>query len=241
MKCKNCGGIFSDDLEKCPYCGTMNKKGAYKNYRQKIRNIIDRVFGLKAEAYNSISKLILMSILRGLVMILIVIGLAFVASRFMRVNYYNDPKYDQEALEDILWEEENIDKLNEAFENDDFDAINKLYYQNTRVVNKWSHYDTYCLRKEYRDALKDFDSSYFGSYQFTDILYFLYHPDYFCTTKHWTQEDWNEYEEDRQQILSRMEEKGYSGQELSEIYETNKDEYGYLTASELDKYLKEDN
>ncbi|MBQ6559413.1 MAG: hypothetical protein IJL85_01140 [Erysipelotrichaceae bacterium] len=241
MKCKNCGGIFSDELDKCPYCGTMNKKGAYKKYRQKIRDIIDRVFGLKAEAYNSISKLILMSILRGLLMILIVIGLAYLASRFMRVNYFNDPKYDQEAYDDIMWEEENIDKLNEAFENNDFSLINTLYYQNTRVVGRWSHYDTYCLRKQYQDVSGTLDSSYFNTYELTKVLYFLCDPDYFCSPEKWTQDDWNEYEEDRRQIISRMEEKGYSEQELVEIYETHADEYGYLTASELDKYLKEGN
>jgi hypothetical protein len=241
MKCKNCGGVFSDELEKCPYCGTMNKRGAYKKYRQKIRDIIDRVFGLKAEAYNSISKLILMSILRGLVMIAIVIGLAFTFSRFMKVNYYNDPEYDQEALEDILWEEENLDKLNEAFENNDFETVNKLYYQNTHVVSKWPHYDAFCMRKEYQDVLKDFDYSYFSSYQLTDVLYFLYNPQYFCNPLRWTQDDWNEYEEDRQEILRLMQEKDYSEQELSEIYQTNADEYGYLSSSKLDKYLKEGN
>ena len=242
MKCKNCGGIFSDELEKCPYCGTMNTKGAYKNYRQKIRNIIDRLFGLKAEAYNSLSKLILMSILRGLLIIAIVIGLAFIASRFMNVNYYNDPKYDQEALDDILWEEENIDKLNEAFENDDFATIDKLYYQNTRVVNKWPHYDTYCLRKKHQDILEDCDSSsYFGSYQLTDVLYFLYNPDYYFSTYRWTEDLYGEYEEKRQQIVSVMQGKGYEEKELSDIYDSNADGDGYLHSSDLDKYLKEGN
>ena len=36
-----------------------------------------------------------------------------------------------------------------------------------------------------------------------------------------------------------MQEKDYSEQELSEIYQTNADEYGYLSSSKLDKYLKE--
>ena len=241
MKCKNCGGVFSDELEKCPYCGTMNKRGAYKKYREKIKAIIDRVFGLKAEAYNSISKMIFMSILRGLLMIAICIGLAFVVSRFMNVNYYNDPKYDQEAYEDILWEEENTDALNKAFASNDLETIEKLYYQNTRVVSRWPHYDAFCLRKEYQDTLKDLDASYFASYQLRDILYFLCNPDMFSNTYRWSQEVWDEYEEERQQILSVMQEKGYSEEELAGIYEKHADDYGYLSISELDPYLKEGN
>ncbi|MBO4537736.1 MAG: zinc-ribbon domain-containing protein, partial [Erysipelotrichaceae bacterium] len=27
--CKNCGAAYPEDTEYCPYCGTMNKKGAY--------------------------------------------------------------------------------------------------------------------------------------------------------------------------------------------------------------------
>ncbi|MBR4422048.1 MAG: hypothetical protein IKS69_05895 [Erysipelotrichaceae bacterium] len=239
MKCKNCGAVFSDDLDKCPYCGTMNKRGAYKKYRQKIRNIIDSLFGLKAEAYKSLSRLISASILRGLLTILLCIGLAFVVSRFINVNYYNDPKYDLETYEDILWEEDNLDRLDEALAKDDFDTIGDLYIQNARVVRQWSGYPTYCLRKKYQSILSRMDD-HFSAYDLSDVLYFMYYPSYFSETKQLSQEAMIEYEEERQQILLKMQEKGYSEEELSDIYHKHADNYGYLTASQLDQYLKGD-
>ena len=51
MICKNCGGQFPDTLAKCPYCGTMNKKGAYRDFRRKVSAVIDRLLNLKEESY----------------------------------------------------------------------------------------------------------------------------------------------------------------------------------------------
>ena len=108
-------------------------------------------------------------------------------------------------------------------------------------MNKWPHYDTYCLRKKHQDILEDCDSSYFGSHQLADVLYFLYNPDYYFSTYRWTEDLYGEYEEKRQQIVSVMQEKGYEEKELSDIYDSNADGDGYLHSSDLDKYLKEGN
>ena len=72
--CKNCGGSFNDEADRCPYCGTMHKKGAYAKFRRKVSDVIDRLLGLKVEAERSVSRIILSSILRALVLCAVCIG-----------------------------------------------------------------------------------------------------------------------------------------------------------------------
>ena len=236
MICKNCGGVFSDTLAKCPYCGTMNKKGAYKDFRKKVSAVIDRLLSLKEESYNSVSRMILLSILRSLILIAVCILLAFVASRFYNVNYYNDSRYDKERLEDIEWENENIQKLNEAYENRDYETIKKLYYQNSSIVYKWEHFASYSLMEEY-DSLISKDS--FSTYDMTKVLYYLFYPDYFGKTESLSKEELAEYEESRNKLVEKAEEEGYPQDKLQEIYENYADSYGYLTYSDIEKPLEE--
>ena len=75
VKCKNCGASFDENLEKCPYCGTMNKKGAYRSFRLKIVSMIDSVLGLKDDIHNSVSKIIWNSLLRAVILIAQTVGL----------------------------------------------------------------------------------------------------------------------------------------------------------------------
>ena len=73
--CKNCGAQYTDDLAKCPYCGTMHKRGAYRQFRKKISDMIDSMLGLKEKAQASVSRIILLSLLRSALIIAVVIVL----------------------------------------------------------------------------------------------------------------------------------------------------------------------
>ena len=37
--CPNCGGTYSIEEPKCPFCGTLNPVGAEKEYMGKLRDI----------------------------------------------------------------------------------------------------------------------------------------------------------------------------------------------------------
>ena len=236
MICKNCGGEFPDTQVKCPYCGTMNKKGAYRDFRLKISAVIDRLLGMKTEAYESVSRMILTSILRSIVMIALCIALAFVCARMTNVNYYNDSRYDKERLEDINWENENIQKLNEAYENHDFETIRKLYYENSSIVSNWEHYASFELLYQYdklmkKDALTDYDM--------TDVMYFLYYPEYFIYRYGMSDSEKEEYEENRKNLIEKVENDGYAEEKLAEIYQKCRDSYGYLSYTDVQKALEE--
>ena len=237
MICKNCGGEFSDELVKCPYCGTMNRKGAYKDFRKKISRIIDKLLGLKAEAYDSVTRMIGVSLLRSIIIVAVICALAFCgASLMVNVNYYNDAEYDEEAYQKIIWENENLASLNEAYENRDFTTVEKLLYQRYSVGYSWEHYAAYSLERAYGEIRYE---ERFNEYALEDLIYFCFYPDYFTSTYDLSKEEKQMYDEYRNDLLEYAKRKGYSESELQQIYEEVRDEYGYMTGSDLKKYLKE--
>ena len=56
--CKNCNGVYDSKLSKCPYCSTMNKRGAYRDFRYEVADIIDKLIGLKSETSKSLSSVV---------------------------------------------------------------------------------------------------------------------------------------------------------------------------------------
>ncbi|MBO4819655.1 MAG: hypothetical protein J5528_05890 [Firmicutes bacterium] len=237
VKCKNCDASFSDELAYCPYCGTMNKRGAYKDFRAKISSMIDSILGLKEDVQRSVSRIILSSLFRSLIFVLVIAGLAFLVSRFSNVNYYNDKEYDQKAYDEIIWMDEHIDELNEAYEKGDYKAIKTLYYENTRAVSGWSHYPSYCLKSEYETIESE---TRFDQYQLQRMLYFLYFPEYITGRNGMNYVDRAEYEEMRSAVVSSLHSRGYTDEELETIYDKCSDSYGYINSSDLKEYVKED-
>ena len=234
--CKNCGAVFDDRLEKCPYCGTMNRRGAYRSFRMTFAGMIDQVLGLRDEVNQSTRRMVLFAFLRSLLLIAVVIGLAFIFAQTAQVNYYSDPKYDQEAYETIVWEDENLEKLEEAYAKNDFKTIRSLYAENSRVVERWSHYADYVLKDKYQN-FSEYDRM--NTYNLQNVLYFLYFPEYFTYRKGMDSIDTEQYESMRQSLLSKMEEFGYTEAELEKIYKENSDKSGYMNVSDLDAYVKE--
>ena len=238
VSCKNCGAVFDAKMSYCPHCGTMNKRGAYAEFRRKISSVIDRMLGLKENVQQSVSKTILSSLLRSLILIAVIVGIAFLISRSVQVNYYNDPKYDQQAYEQIVWLNENLDALNEAYENGDYKTIEVMYYQKPQAVRSWSHYPTYTLKAAFADLETKSEYRTNVSY-FQQVLYFLFQPEYFTGYNGMNRVDENEYTDMRDRLIAMMETLGYTYPELEELYAKCADSYGYVDSDILKEHLKE--
>ncbi|MBQ6293718.1 MAG: hypothetical protein IJK77_07625 [Lachnospiraceae bacterium] len=236
VKCKNCGSVFDGKLSYCPYCGTMNKRGAYAEFRIKISSLIDSMLGLKEDVEKSVSRIVLSSFLRALIFIAVIVGIAFLFSRTAQVNYYNDPKYDQQAYEEIVWMDENIDMLNEAYESGDYKTIEKLSYEQSGAVRNWSRYPSYCLKYAY-EKIKSEDR--FTTYVFQRMLHFLFNPESFTGYNGMNKVDIDEYTEMRDALIAELEGRGYTYSELKEIYMKCSDSYGYVDSEKLKTYMKE--
>ena len=235
--CKNCGAEFDGRRTACPYCGTMNKKGAYADFRAKISALIDSMLGLKDDVERSVSRIVLTSLLRALLIIIVIIGLAATFSRFSKINYRNDKEYDQKAYEELVWIDENLDKLNEAYESGDYKTVAKLYYEQPNAVRSWSLYPSYCVKSAYKKAAED---PYFGVGQLQHMLHFIFNPEYFTGHNGMNRVDADEYAEMRSALIAQLEEKGYSSAELEQIYDKCSDSYGYVSIDLLKEYVKED-
>lgn len=234
--CKNCGADFDAKLSYCPYCGTMNKRGAYAEFRTKISSVIDAMLGLKDNVEKSVSRIVLSSLLRSLIFIAVIVGIAFLFSRTAQVNYRNDPKYDQQAYEEIVWMDENLDKLNEAYESGDYKTVNTLYYQQPNAVRKWSRYPSYCLNSIFEEIEQE---ERFDTYRFQKMLHFIFYPEVFTGYNGMSRVSEDEYNEMRDAVIAKLEGKGYSYAELEKIFEKCADSYGYVSSDLLKEYVKE--
>ena len=238
--CKNCGAVFSEDLSKCPYCGTMNRPGAYQQFREKAAAFIDQVLGLQEEVEKSLSRMIMQAVLRALLLIAVISLAGILVSLTLNVNYYNDRKYDEEIYKDLIWENDNYANLESAYESDDLETINKLYGENSRVVSHWQHYNSYALKKAYKEIK---ESNNFEVYTMEKILYFLYYPQYYAYASYQgvrlNEQEQAIYEAQKQDVLQLMASQGYSEEELASLYESCKDSYGYLSYDALRSYLQE--
>ena len=236
VRCKNCGADFDGRRSYCPYCGTMNKRGAYAEFRMKVSSIIDSMLGLKDNVEKSVSRIVLSSLLRSLIFIAVIVGIAFLFSRTAQVNYRNDPKYDQQAYEEIVWMDENLDKLNTAYDSGDYKTINTLYYQQPNAVRKWSRYPAYTLKSSFEKLEQE---ERFDAYHFQQMLHFIFSPEVFTGYNGMNRVDEDEYGEMRNALIAELGDKGYSYAELEEIFEKCADSYGYVDANLLKEYVKE--
>ena len=236
VQCKNCGSVFDGRLAYCPYCGTMHKRGAYAEFRMKISSLIDAMLGLKENVEQSVSRIVLSSLLRSLIFIAVIIGIAFAFSRTAQVNYRNDPKYDQQAYEEITWMNDNLSKLNEAYESGDMKAVEKLYYQQPNAVWNWSRYPSYTLKLAYQKIRGE---DRFDAYCFQRMLHFIFKPEIYTGYNGMSRVDEAEYAEMRDDLTAEFETRGYSLSELEEIYEKCADSYGYADPDLLKQYMKE--
>ena len=236
VKCKNCGASFDSKWSRCPYCGTMNKSGAYAEFRRKMSSVIDSMLGLKENVQRSVSRTILSSLLRSLIFIAVIIGLAFAFSRTAQVNYYNDPEYDQKAYEEITWMDENLEKLNEAYENGDYKTIETLYYQQSGAVRNWVHYPSYTLKSAFEklEGEKRLDV-----YRFEQMMHFIFQPEYYTGYNGMSRVDESEYAAMRDTLISKLEDHGYTFSELEEIYAKCANSSGFLNINLLEEYVKE--
>lgn len=235
IRCKNCGGVYDESLDRCPYCSTMNKAGSYAKFRRKVNDIIDSVLGLKEEVGRSVSHNILMALIRGFFIIAIIVGLAYLFSLSVNTNYYNDRKYDEDALKKIEWVNENIDELNRAYLDGDFAKVDELLYQRDSISYQWEYYSPYQMKRAFETVMTGKD--YFPASALQDALYFLYYPDYFFYYDKLSAEDKQLYESYCAQVKEKYAGLGYTEKELKDIYEQCSDD-GYLKTSDLEKYVK---
>ena len=234
--CRNCGAVLPEGARKCPYCGTGDGRGSGEGFRAKLSSAIDRMLGLKDEAYDSLGRMVLFAFLRALGLVAVIAVLAFACSQFVDSGYREDTRYEQRVLAEIEWANENLDKLDAAYSAGDLEAVEALRRDNPQAASQWSHYSDFLLQTSFNDIL---EIDQVGSYELRDVLYFLYYPEYIVGRSNMPSVDEEGYEAMRRDVFAFMLQRGYAEDELAEIYRESADSYGYVTLDALDGYAKE--
>lgn len=137
--CSSCGAEFADTLSKCPYCGSLNYKGAEAEYLGKLEGVRQDMQQLEKVPEKELKEKIKK---KQKFVVSILIALATVAAVFAVIIYrvrYVEPR---DARADYLWEKENFPVLDRLYEAKDFEGLAEIYEQavtEDRSIDRWEH------------------------------------------------------------------------------------------------------
>lgn len=159
MRCNSCGGIFEDNLAKCPYCGSMNIGGAEAEYMDKLDDVREDMEDLEDVPMEETRKEFVKQgrfLKKTFGILLIIVGIIAV---IIGVEEWNGSAYEREAKKDYLWQQENFPIFDKLYEEGKYRELIEVLYsdQNAKKpVWKWSHYK--------------FVGAYFATENLADIL-----------------------------------------------------------------------
>ncbi len=137
--CSSCGAEFDDTLPKCPYCGSLNYKGAEAEYLGKLEGVRQDMQQLEQVPEQELKEK-LKKKQKFVVKILIILAVA--AAVFVAIVYrvrYIEPR---DAQADYLWEKENFPVLDRLYDAQDFEGLAEFYEQaiaEDRLIDRWDH------------------------------------------------------------------------------------------------------
>ncbi len=142
ITCASCGGSFRDDLPECPYCGTVNIKGAEKEYMRKLEDVRESLKDLDEAPLNGLQKVIKKQGRKLKAIMLVILAAAVLpAAAAFAVNRSGERDYRAE----YLWQQENYPKLNALYDSGEYDELKELYFRlmedRNAVLYEWEHYD----------------------------------------------------------------------------------------------------
>ena len=142
--CGSCGAEFEDTLPKCPYCGTMNYKGAEQEYMEKLSDIREDLEDLEEVPKEEVKKEIRRQghFLRK---ILVAVGLVVVA--LASLFYWLSRRDERDSKQDYLWKQENFPYMEELYEAGQYEELVAVYLDASdedKPVWEWEHAE-FCL------------------------------------------------------------------------------------------------
>ncbi len=137
--CSSCGAEFEDTLPKCPYCGSLNYKGAEAEYLGKLEGVRQDMQQLEQVPERELKeKLKKKQKFVAKIFIVVAVLAALFAVIVFRVRY-TEPR---DAKEDYLWEKENFPILDRLYQEQDFEGLTEFYEQaivEDRLIDRWEH------------------------------------------------------------------------------------------------------
>lgn len=142
--CKSCGAEFSDDLPKCPYCETLNLKGAEAEYMNKLHYVKEDLGELSELPEQTQKKELKKQIKRWGIVVAVIAVLAVLLQIWF---HWSSRRYmDSPAKEraDMLWLAEHEKELDTLYENNNAEGILEYFYvwcEEENAFSKWEHWN----------------------------------------------------------------------------------------------------
>ena len=154
--CNSCGAEFEDTLPECPYCGTMNYKGAEMEYfgrLEEVRSDMEQLGSVPEQETRSELKKQRKWILKLVLFLAVAAVLLFLGMKWREFRYSDQ----RDSKADYAWQKENFPILDQLYKEENYDKLLDAYVEavkENKPIDLWEHYD-FCLKMVYcRDTLE---------------------------------------------------------------------------------------
>lgn len=142
--CKSCAAEFADDLPKCPYCGSMNIKGAEAEYMGKLQDVREDLGELSQLPGQAHKRELKKQVKRwGIVAAALVVFAVMMQMVFLRSSSrYTDSPEKERA--DLIWLAEHEKELDALYESNDAEGILEYFYEwcdEDNAFSEWEHWE----------------------------------------------------------------------------------------------------
>ena len=137
--CSSCGAEFEDTLPQCPYCGSLNYKGAEAEYLGKLEGMRQDMQQLEQVPEKELKKKLKKKQKFVIKLLILLAALAAILAVIVFRAQYIEPR---DARADYLWEKENFPVLDRLYREQDFEGLTEFYEQavtEDRVIDRWEH------------------------------------------------------------------------------------------------------
>lgn len=150
--CSSCGAEFDDTLPKCPYCGSMNYKGAEAEYLGKLEGMRQDMQQLEQVPERELKEKLKKKRKFVTRILIVVVVLAAVFAALMFRSQYIEQR---DAKADYQWQKENFPILDRLYQEKDLEALMDFYEQaveENRTIDRWEHSGIFRWLMKCRDA-----------------------------------------------------------------------------------------
>ena len=139
--CSSCGAEFEDTLPKCPYCGSLNYKGAEAEYLGKLESMRQDMQQLEQVPEKELKKKLKKKQKFVIKLLILLAALAAILAVIVFRVRYIEPR---DARADYLWEKENFPILDRLYQEtqllDDYWMMRGLDYSEVILTEKDREY-----------------------------------------------------------------------------------------------------
>ena len=159
VTCPSCGGTFPEMLPKCPYCETLNPKGAQKAYMDQLEQMRGDMSEMADDVEENYTRQLKKSGSRmGRIFLVVLILIGALAALMIGMSAYDRVRDARETKAELAFRKAHFADLDAIYAQGDDDAvlelINTLYdEEGSSALWSWKHYDYYYLYRHYQTVV----------------------------------------------------------------------------------------